>query len=207
MATSGDLIWPPAGTFSWPRTAPPPELFAVGPQLTRIAELLEAGDLERARSSLYEMPLDQAHEYWTNSCTLPTHRHEGRVPASGTVSEMTRAAVGSRDHWHCRYCGLPVVDVGYFNKLWNLLPADFPRERGGPVTGNGWPISRVFRMAPDHLVPVAAGGATTMENLVTACGACNYQWKGDCTLDELRGELRDPVQPGWDGLLGRPRVP
>ena len=28
MATSGDLIWPPVGTFSWPRTSLRREVFA-----------------------------------------------------------------------------------------------------------------------------------------------------------------------------------
>lgn len=166
-------------------TEPPPELFAAAEQLARIAELLEAGDVAGARAALYEMPLKQAHWYWMNASSLPSHRHEDRSGSSGAVSPGMRLAVGNRDRWHCRYCDLPVVDVNYFNALYKALPEDFPQVRGTPVTGNGWPISRVFRMAPDHVVPLAAGGPTTMENLVAACGACNYQWKGDCTLDEL----------------------
>ncbi len=196
-----------SGTDAPRRPEPPPELFRAREQLTQIAELLEAGDVEGARSTLYEMPIEQAHWYWMNASTLPTHRHENRVPTAGAVSRDMRLAVGSRDRWHCRYCRLPVGDVDYFNKLSKALPDDFPKARGTPVTGNGWPISRVFRMAPDHVVPLAAGGATSMDNLVAACGACNYQWKGDCTLDELDGELREPADPGWDGLVGRPRLP
>lgn len=189
------------------RTEPPPELFAAGGHLARIAELLEAAEVAGARAALYEMPVEQAHWYWMNATTLPFHRHEGRIPSSGTVSAALRVAVGERDHWHCRYCALPVADASYFTALYSALPEDFPQARGTPVVGNGWPISRVFRMAPDHVVPLAASGSTTMDNLVTACGACNYQWKGDCTLDELDGELRQPVERGWDGLVGRPRLP
>jgi hypothetical protein len=182
-------------------------LFGAAEQLTRIAELLETGDVPAARATLYDMPINQAHWYWRNATTLPFHRHKDRSAAKGAVSRAIRLAVGARDYWHCRYCGLPVADVGYFNKLWVALPEDFPQARGTPVTGNGWPISRVFRMAPDHVLPLAAGGSTDMDNLVTACGACNYQWKGDCTLDELGGKLGEAVEPGWDGLVGRPRLP
>lgn len=189
------------------RIEPPKELFAAPESLTRIAELLEAGDVGGARATLYEMPIDQAHWYWINACTLPIHRHAGRVRTSGTVTRKMRLALGVRDHWQCRYCGLLVADAEYFNKLCVALPDDFPQARGTPVTGNGWPISRVFRMAPDHVHPLAAGGSNDIDNLVTACGACNYQWKGDCTLDELGGELQDAAATGWDGLVGRPRLP
>lgn len=189
------------------RTEPPPELFAAAEHLARIAELLEAGEVAHARAALYEMPGEQAHWYWMNATTLPFHRHEDRIPSSGNVSSAMRVAVGNRDHWHCRYCDLPVADVSYFSALYRTLPEDFPQARGTPVVGNGWPISRVFCMAPDHVVPLAAGGPTTMENLATACGACNYQWKGDCTLEELGGELHPPVERQWDGLLRRPRLP
>jgi len=117
-----------------------------------------------------------------------------------------RLAVGVRDGWHCRYCGLPVADVGFFNALWAALPAEFPQGRGTPVVGNGWPISRVYRMAPDHVHPLSAGGSNTIDNLVASCGACNYQWKADCTLDELKGTVREPTATDWDGLVGRPNL-
>lgn len=113
------------------RPEPPAELFGATEQLTQIAELLEAGDVGPARSTLYEMPIEQAHWYWMNASTLPTHRHEGRIPAAGAVSRDMRLAVGSRDRWHCRYCGLPVADVDYFNKLSKALPTSShkPLER------------------------------------------------------------------------------
>lgn len=144
--------------------------------------------------------------------TMPNHGPRDTVPATGNVAQKAgnvaprlRAAVGERDRWHCRYCGLPVADAAFFSKVRAQLPDVFPQA---PVSvGNGWPIDRVFKMTADHVLPAAAGGPSTMTNLVTACGACNYQWKGDLTLDELGGALREAVDPGWDGLMGRPLLP
>ncbi len=65
----------------------------------------------------------------------------------------------------------------------------------------------MFNATPDHVVPLAAGGEHTLDNLVMSCGACNYM-KSSCTLDELG--LMPPVPPvadaGWNGLVGRPAV-
>ncbi len=192
-----------------PRIDPPDALFTGARHLTRIADLIEAADIDGARAALYAMPIEEAHRYWMNASTMPNHGPRDIGPETGSVREKVgnvaprlRAAVGNRDRWHCRYCGLPVADAAFFSKVWAQLPAVFPRA---PVSvANGWPIDRVFKMTADHVLPAAAGGRSTMTNLVTACGACNYQWKGDLTLDELGGALRGPVDPGWDGLVGRP---
>lgn len=82
-----------------------------------------------------------------------------------------------------------------------LLPDEFP-AKGTPIAETMWPIYRAYDSSPDHVHPVSAGGAHSIENLVTACGACNYQAKGHCTLDELGLAPPGPPQApnGWDGL-------
>ena len=57
-------------------------------------------------------------------------------------------------------------------------------------------------MAPDHAIPLSAGGPHTFENLATSCGACNYQWKGSCTLDELGATLSQASEARWGGTSG-----
>lgn len=41
----------------------------------------------------------------------------------------------------------------------------------------------------DHVVPVAQGGETSLENMAVCCRACNYR-KGQKTLEEARMTLR-----------------
>jgi hypothetical protein len=54
----------------------------------------------------------------------------------------------------------------------------------------------------DHIEPHAHGGVDdAMENLATACWACNLQ-KSEFSLERLGWELRRPTALGWDGLVG-----
>src|ERR1041385_7472057 len=65
------------------------------------------------------------------------------------------------------------------------------------------------QLVVDHVIPVIQGGATTPENLVTACLPCN-QGKGSLVLDPshrpdgrrlyTRRELDDAVAAIWAGL-------
>jgi hypothetical protein len=59
-----------------------------------------------------------------------------------------------------------------------------------------------FRANVDHVIPWNLGGRTNVENLVTACWACNYG-KAGYTLEQMG--LEDPREfapevGGWDGL-------
>jgi len=50
----------------------------------------------------------------------------------------------------------------------------------------------------DHLVPLARGGKTTWDNIVTACKTCNLR-KGARTIEELGIHLpRMPEQPNFN---------
>lgn len=115
--------------------------------------------------------------------------------------------IGDRDGWRCRYCSLPLVTASFLNALRQALPADFPAAPI-PIEGSAYPARRLFKMTPDHVVPRSDGGEDEVSNLVSSCGACNFQMKGDCTIEELRIASpfeRDPVRDGWIGFQGRPR--
>jgi len=53
----------------------------------------------------------------------------------------------------------------------------------------------------DHVMPRSRGGATTWENVVTACGPCNRR-KGDRTPDEARMKLlSEPARPRFIAVM------
>jgi HNH endonuclease len=63
-------------------------------------------------------------------------------------------------------------------------------------------VIHAFKLVADHVVPHKLGGKTDIDNLVTACPACNYG-KECYTLDQLGLEDprdRDPKLGDWDGL-------
>jgi hypothetical protein len=63
------------------------------------------------------------------------------------------------------------------------------------------PIAVVVEFEIDHIVPVAAGGDTTLENLCVACGGCNrFKAAYQDGIDPETGEtvpLFDPRTHGW----------
>ena len=164
-------------------------LHDAAPVLRVVATFIEQGDLDAARIALFTIDATACHRYWVECAQEGLRRHvdhEGRSKARRTnVSSALKMKLGERDGWRCGYCGLRVVHPGFFRALYGLYPADFPQAKGSAIEGTAWPFQRVFDASPDHVVPVSAGGEHTEANLVTSCGACNYQMKGSCTLDEL----------------------
>jgi 5-methylcytosine-specific restriction endonuclease McrA len=64
---------------------------------------------------------------------------------------------------------------------------------------DGWSCqycgSRTGALTCDHIVPVSRGGSSTLDNLVTACLACNLA-KATCTPEEWRAHQRQRQQGG-----------
>ena len=172
---------------------------------------MERGDVDAARVTLRTIDMDACNRYWEDCAKegLSRHRDEAHVgrqkAANKQVTPAMKRRIGIRDGWRCRYCGLRVVHRGFFRALKLLLPDEFP-PAPVPIVGSSRPAKRVFDASPDHVVPLSAGGEHTVDNLVTSCGACNYQAKGDCSLEELGLAVPEPPSPddSWDGLLGRP---
>ena len=109
--------------------------------------------------------------------------------------------VFQRDSYVCRFCGLRTLS--------KEVVAAFERAVGScefPTTGSNEEqhgIVHGFKVVADHVIPVACGGRTNLENLVTACPSCNYG-KYYYTLEQLG--LDDPrnrsaSSQSWDGLL------
>ncbi len=181
---------------------PPPQLYSATFQLALIADALEANDVAAARESLHSVDLQACRQLWQDCGDQWTLRHRkaahvGRTPAKrGGVSPTMRLAMGNRDGWRCRYCALPVACNGFFTCLEVRLIED-----AVPVND----LWRIFGQSPDHVVPLAAGGANTLQNLISACAVCNYA-KSACSIEELGLDdprIREPILDGWTGLADR----
>lgn len=103
-----------------------------------------------------------------------------------------------------------VHSVPWIIRLHNAAPRN--RRFGGPRFSRqniylrdgyrcqycNWTGSLV-NLTMDHLIPLARGGKTTWENIVTACKHCNLK-KGSRTIEELGLRLaRMPERPRFSG--------
>lgn len=165
------------------------------------------GDIDEARWQVLGIDRGALWGYWFSAGVSsvvqrqPSLRPE-RDSKGGQATAATAHAVFARDGWRCRYCGLRVIDRASLWRLSRALPLAFP---WGDRKGNSHPATVVLAATPDHVVPRNRGGGHGLDNLVTACGTCQHQIKGSCTLDELgMADPRDraPVLDDWDGCVG-----
>jgi 5-methylcytosine-specific restriction endonuclease McrA len=147
-------------------------------------------------------------EYWRQGGIEWERRHDKSTHITGRTDKApraipmsTRLAVAQRDHWTCRYCGLRLMSTDFLRAVNTKLPGVFPWGTSDATTH---PAIIVLRSTPDHVVPHAHGGTNDTDNLVTACGVCQFM-KGVCTIEELGlidPRNRDPVLSSWQGLAG-----
>jgi 5-methylcytosine-specific restriction endonuclease McrA len=100
-----------------------------------------------------------------------------------TVTQAQALDVYFRDKFTCRYCGTKVVFPGTLRLMSILIPEDFPYHPNWK-TDKTHPAYWELVASCDHLVPVARGGGSGMDNLVTACYRCNSS-KANWTVEEL----------------------
>lgn len=140
------------------------------------------GEIGSARRLLEKFP-SVAVQAWCiehgQTSGVVRHRALGRpaappaAPGEGTRNPpaVLKREVYVRDNFHCRFCGLPVI------------PPKVLKAFGAVMGDQSFPVGRTnlerhgaalaFRGAVDHVVAWSLGGATSLENLVTACWACN----------------------------------
>ena len=91
--------------------------------------------------------------------------------------------VFKRDKSTCRYCGKKLIFVPILTALSIYFPNEFKfysAWKMGMCHLSYWKNSA----SCDHLLPIARGGLTTKENLITACYMCN-SIKQNWTLEDL----------------------
>lgn len=128
--------------------------------------------------------------------------HERPVPRMPALA--TRQAALQRDGYHCRFCGIPVIDPAV-RKLFRLA---YPAAvRWGTTNATQHAAFQCMWLQFDHILPNSRGGDSSLENVVIACAACNFG-RMQATLEEARVEhplAHDPpvawhLRAEWDGL-------
>lgn len=193
----------PAPTTRW--LVAPSEAVLVAPALVEAAvSALQDDDIDAARDRLRTIDRTALWTHWFAAGVESARRYRPQPSQVGARSAAvpTKAIVRSvyeRDAWRCRYCDLKVIDPALLRGLGTVLPEDFPwTDRNA----SSHPAGLLLAATPDHVVPRSGGGDNSPDNLVTACGTCQYN-KGACTVDELcLADPRDtpPAGDSWRGL-------
>lgn len=141
-----------------------------------------AGTTERAREVIRCIPGNAQF-----LATLPR-----RLPV------QMQCRVFFRDRFICRYCRKRVILPPVLRILSHFLGDDFKYHPHGRMTECHVAFWRDIASC-DHVLPVARGGDSTSENLVTSCYMCN-SIKQNWLIEELRWQLAPITDTNWDGL-------
>lgn len=125
--------------------------------------------------------------------TIPKSMQDKRyLPPSGQLATFFR------DRFTCRYCGTRTIFAPTMRILSMQYPDVFPYHPNGAF-GKGHLIYWTHQSCCEHVVPVARGGTSNPDNVVTACWLCN-QAKRNALIEELGWDLMPPTERDWDGL-------
>ena len=190
---------------------PIPELDIAASLLDDVVKAVLDNDYDSAKKYLIEADVSEICEYSaliTGPINLEIH-WQTELPPSSVRSEdraemrMPSAKVeldiANRDGWRCRFCEVRVISKKARNILHNLFPEE---ARWGRRNHEKHCALAALTSSLDHLLPHSRGGSNNPENLVTACGPCQFgrnQW----TLVEVGfNDPRDrmPMLDSWDGL-------
>jgi 5-methylcytosine-specific restriction endonuclease McrA len=130
---------------------------------------------------------------------VKTDRPIPRMPTQSTCAELI-----ARDGFHCRFCGIPVVDVKTRKLICKLYPE---AVSWGTTNSSQHAALQCMWLQFDHVLPNGRGGSSDLENMVITCAPCNFG-RMDHTIEEARLsdprlELRSDTWDGysrWDGL-------
>lgn len=118
---------------------------------------------------------------------------------SGDLNPQLLDCMYRRDGWRCRFCGSPVIVPAARARIGKLLPGSF---RWTNSHGDHAAFEILSGVA-DHVQPHSWSGPTSLDNLVSCCGPCNYG-RGSAFLNEMGlidPRTREPYPAnGWDGL-------
>ncbi len=197
--------------------------------LFEVADLLEqgvdahmAGDAAKATACFKAADMQEVRDYtesmwgarpkWPEQVHYLRLRPVGQLPPSRPVargvkiSAATKKEVVARDGFHCRYCGIKVAPTSIPKTLRAHYPdvVSWGRTNASQHAG----FQAIF-FTPDHVLPLALGGANDASNIVVSCVGCNFmKWNyhlSQIGLNDPRD--RAPVSSSWDGLtrlLGGP---
>jgi HNH endonuclease len=93
-------------------------------------------------------------------------RLETRTPSLAMKAELL-----SRDGYHCRFCGIPLIRKEVRQRIRELYPA---AKVWGRSNIEQHAAFQVMWVQYDHILPHARGGTNELDNLLITCAACNY---------------------------------
>lgn len=109
-----------------------------------------------------------------------------------------RRKARERDGYHCRFCGIAVID----KSIRTLLSAAYPEALAwGRRNADQHAAFQCMWLQYDHLMPNGRGGDSSLDNVVVTCAPCNFG-RMERTLAEV-GVLPPaaPTASAWDGLM------
>ncbi|MBL0900807.1 MAG: HNH endonuclease [Reyranella sp.] len=128
----------------------------------------------------------------------PTLRKDDRPIPRAPVAE-TRRRVIDRDGYHCRFCGIPVID----RRVRSMLREHYPIAlRWGRTNNQQHAAFQCMWLQYDHVLPNGRGGDSSADNIVVTCAPCNFG-RMERTLEEvgvLDPRSRPVIRSAWDGL-------
>jgi 5-methylcytosine-specific restriction endonuclease McrA len=188
------------------------------PEIERAARLLDEAttahlnqDFDRAASLISEADMPKIRQWtedlWGSSkyvqprrvLNAPPHLAKGdRIPVR-MPSAVERARLHSRDGFHYRFCGLPLIRKEIrerIRKCYRHLPI------WGRQNSEQHAALQAMWLQYDHVLPHSRGGDNSFENMIITCAPCNYA-RMQYTLEELGlvdPRVRETVRSSWDGL-------
>jgi len=201
---------------SWSTCAPlpPPEWFR--DQLRPLKSAFNAaavGDIEGARKSLagmrrqdlqvwYDLHGQNSGKYRAKHFLVTVPPRVQPEPKRWKPNVGMQDTLLYRDHFRCRYCGIPVISERILDLFQKLVGVNYFKAKGrSNIERHGAVMA--FRANFDHVIPRTLGGSDNEGNLVVACWSCNYG-KWNYTLAQLG--ITDPRErpaaaiDNWDGL-------
>lgn len=178
--------------------------------LSIAADALIAGDIAKCREHIRKADLRSLREYFhllAGPINPDIHRQK-KNPVYSTapgekIPRMPNAAVTrgifARDGYRCRFCGTRVI----LKQARKVFTEHFPEEARWESSNEGKHFGlSTLTASIDHLVPYKRGGTNDLENLVTACGPCQFG-RNRWLLEEVEIESPfkfPPIVDEWDGL-------
>lgn len=199
---------------------PIPPIFDAAARLMEAAQFHQSGDREAAEASLRLADCDDVRAYtemaWGKGAAAryeflklddaPPYLALSDRPTPRMPDAATRRLVIARDGYHCRFCGIPVIEPAVRKAVTMLYPN---AVTWGATNASQHAAFQCMWLQFDHILPNSRGGDSSLENIVIACAACNFG-RMEATLVEAwlsnPLELDSPTawagHSSWNGLAG-----
>ena len=171
------------------------------------------GDRERASELLRLADMPVLHEWieplWSSHCRFYQQFREvvgepkvlpkaERIPVRMPDTAL-KLKLLARDHFRCRFCGIPVIRDAIRKRLRQIYP---DVVRWGRLSSHQHARLKVLWAQFDHVLPHSRGGNNDLDNIIVTCSGCNFGRGGftlaQCGLADPR--LRAAQESDWDGL-------